>query len=54
MFNYHVFIALVGGVNLGKWGLKMWQSYASRNRPLYSEHQTIYSLGVKKGHMSKV
>ena len=53
MFNYHVFTALDGGMNLGGWCELRWAK-ASCNRQLYSEHQTVYTLEVKKSHLSKL
>jgi hypothetical protein len=49
-----VFTALVGDVNLGDQGLKMRQFKVSCRSQLYSQHQTIYTLRVKKSHPSSV
>ena len=43
-------VTLDGSVNLGEWGLNMSRTEVSCNSQLYSEHQTIYTLRVKKGH----
>lgn len=45
---------LVGSMILGGQSLQMRQSGVSFNRQLYLEHQTIYTLKVKQGHMSKI
>ena len=49
-----VFTALIGSMNLGEQGLRMRQTKVSCNSQLYSVHETIYTLRVKKNHMSKV
>lgn len=43
-----------GGVILGEQSLKMSQTKVPCNSQLYSEHQIIYTLRVKKSHQSKV
>lgn len=45
---------LVGTVNLGEWRLKMRLTEISCNSHLHSEQQTVFILGVRKSHMSKV
>lgn len=49
-----VFSPLVGSVSMGEPGLKMWPTEVSCNSQLYSEHQAIYLLRVKRSHVSKV
>lgn len=49
-----LFAALVGGISLGKQGLKLRQSKQLCNSPFYSENQAIYTLKVMKNHVSKV
>lgn len=44
----------IGCVNLGERVLKMRQTKSSCNSQLYSEYQTVYILGIKEDHMSKV
>lgn len=52
--TWSCFAALAGGVNLGKRGLKIRQTVVSRNRQLYSEHQTVSTLRVTKNGLSKM
>ena len=49
-----LFTGVVGGINLEEQGLKMWQNKVSQNTQLYLEHQTIYTLRVKKSNLSKM
>lgn len=44
-------VALVGGVNLGERGLNMRQTKVASCIP---EHRAIYTVRIKKNHMSKV
>lgn len=46
-WNVQHSIALTGGVNLGKQGLNMKGTKVSSNNLFYSEHQTIYTWGVR-------
>jgi hypothetical protein len=49
------FTTLVGCVNLGEQGLKMrLTTTVSCSSQVYSEHQAVYTLRVKKSHRSKV
>lgn len=49
-----LFTALIVGMNLGEPGLKMRLIKVSYSSQVYSEHQAIYTLGVKRGHLIKV
>ena len=49
-----VFKARGGSRNLGEWGLQMRNSTVLCKSQLYWEHQTIYTLRLKKSHLSKV
>lgn len=41
-------------MNLGELGIKMRQVEVLYNRQLYSEHEAIYTLRVKKNHLIKI
>lgn len=45
--------ALVDGVNLGEWDLKLRGTKVLCNSQLYSKRQSICPLSVKKNHMTK-
>jgi hypothetical protein len=49
-----VLTALVGTVNLREQRLKTRLTKISCNSQLYAEHRTVYTLRVRKSHMSKV
>lgn len=49
-----MFTALAVGMNLGEQDLKLNLTKISCNSQLYSEHQTIYILRVKKSLPSEV
>lgn len=46
--------ALGSSMNLGGWGLKMRRNKVPCKSQLYSEHLTVYTLGVNKSHLGKV
>lgn len=48
-----LFTTCVPSVNLWEWGWKLRQIKVSCNSHFYSEHQTIYTLRVKRSHMRK-
>lgn len=50
----NVLTALVGTVNLREQRLKTRLTKISCNSQLYAEHRTVYTLRVRKSHMSKV
>lgn len=50
--EYSAFMSLEWRLNLGERSLEIRNTEVSSNSQHYSEHQTVYTLRFKKGHLS--